>query len=485
MTAAARKNAAVATVRDGSREAQLLVDFGSTYTKVSAVDVAEGRSLGLAAHETTIERDIMEGFDAASTKLDGSVRSYASVRVAASSSAGGGLRIGVVGLEEELTAEAARRAALTAGARVVILVSGGLRDDEASAMLAEAAPDIVLLAGGTNGGNAECLIQSAAVLARRRLDVPIVLAGNETAQQQAADILDRAGRRVVRVANVMPEIGVISEDPIRELLRELFIRHVIGGKNLSSSSRFPSLVRMATPDAVLKGAEVLSRGLSRQGKPGGVVVVDVGGATTDVHSVIAAASREDVGYKRPLIRQSLCARTVEGDLGLRWNAEGIVEVAARHGLLTKRAASELAPAAALRALEPAYVPEDDRAQEVDLVLARLAVTVALRRHTGTLAVTLSPDGATLDRRGRDLRDARLVVGTGGIFCHAGEGPLDEMLRAALAAAGDGQRLLPAGATVVLDRSYSLGAAGLLALESEEAAWRLLNRGLFGGQEEAA
>ena len=48
--------------------------------------------------------------------------------------------------------------------------------------------------------------------------------------------------------------------PARMAIREVFIRHVIGGKGLSRGPDFRRLVRAATPDAVLAGVEVLADG---------------------------------------------------------------------------------------------------------------------------------------------------------------------------------------------------------------------------------
>ena len=42
-------------------KAVLLIDFGSTYTKVTAVDVEKEEILGTAQSFTTIETDIMDG----------------------------------------------------------------------------------------------------------------------------------------------------------------------------------------------------------------------------------------------------------------------------------------------------------------------------------------------------------------------------------------------------------------------------------------
>ncbi len=48
------------------------------------------------------------------------------------------------------------------------------------------------------------------------------------------------------------------------------------------------MVRAATPDVVLAGVEVLADGSPADGVSGAgdVLVVDIGGATTDVYSVI-------------------------------------------------------------------------------------------------------------------------------------------------------------------------------------------------------
>ena len=43
----------------------LLIDFGSTYTKLTAVDVDTARVLGTAAAYTTVQTDVNDGFSAA------------------------------------------------------------------------------------------------------------------------------------------------------------------------------------------------------------------------------------------------------------------------------------------------------------------------------------------------------------------------------------------------------------------------------------
>ena len=78
----------------------------------------------------------------------------AAPQVLACSSAGGGLRIAVVGNEELVTAEAGRRVALSSGGKVVARVSRPAAARPAARTSGDAAPDVVLLTGGTDGGNA-------------------------------------------------------------------------------------------------------------------------------------------------------------------------------------------------------------------------------------------------------------------------------------------------------------------------------------------
>ncbi len=447
-----------------------LVDFGSTFTKLRAVTPA-GRLAAAVQHRTTVDSDVFDGLEGALAELAGAHPEIEVDRVVACSSAGGGLRLGVVGLVEDLTAEAARQAALGAGARVLSVVDGGLADATAARALLDGAPDIVLVAGGTDGGDSASMLGSARALAAAAPEVPVVVAGNEDAQPEAEAILLDAGVHVVRAPNVMPAIDRIAPEGVRETIRELFISHVIGGKLAGSGARLEQLVRMATPDAALRGVELLAEVLAERGESGGVVVVDVGGATTDVHSSAPAAAVEPAGYKRPLLPQPVGARTVEADLGMRWNAPGIVAAGAGEGLLSPDEAAALRSYADRRAADPAYLPDSPAERDADRWLARLAIAVALRRHAGCRRVSLTADGAVLERDGRDLSQVPVLLGTGGVFQCMTPADLDSCLE--LAHRGREDRLLPAAVRSGIDGSYVIAAAGLLASENEDAARRLL------------
>ena len=83
----------------------LLIDFGSTYTKVTAVDVEAGCLLGTADSFTTIHTDIGEGLEKALKKLHAQTGELAYTARYACSSAAGGLRMITSGLVPELTWE--------------------------------------------------------------------------------------------------------------------------------------------------------------------------------------------------------------------------------------------------------------------------------------------------------------------------------------------------------------------------------------------
>ena len=297
----------------------LCVDVGSTFTKAVLVDAATGDVLGTASHPTTVATDVMDGVDAVRASLAGHGEPD---EVLACSSAGGGLRLAVVGYEREVTAEAGHRVGLSAGAKVVHVASGPMTGADVAALRA-AAPDLVLLVGGTDGGNADVLLHNAERLARGRLAAPVVVAGNADAADGVAALLAGTGRRHVVTDNVLPRIGVVAPEAARAAIREAFLTHVIGGKGLSRGRGFAELVRAPTPDAVLRGVEVLAEVVG-----GDVLVVDVGGATTDVYSVITPQG-EDATIHREVVGTLWHARTVEADLGMRWTAPSVVEAGER------------------------------------------------------------------------------------------------------------------------------------------------------------
>jgi uncharacterized protein (TIGR01319 family) len=441
----------------------ICVDFGSTFTKASLVDLDAGRVIASAEHRTTIDTDVLDGYDACLAGLAGQDARAVDAPTLACSSAGGGLRIAVVGNEELVTAEAGRRVALSSGGKVVAVFAVSRGDD--LGRVPDSEPDVVLLTGGTDGGNREPILACARELAKVWTG-PVVVAGNVDAQAHVAEIL--AHHPLVLAANIVPRIGVLVPEGARTAIRELFLSHVIGGKHLSSRDDFLAMVRGATPDVVLTGVELLAE------VAGDTVVVDVGGATTDVHSVVeldpalrdgssAGSSATGPDLDREVVATTRVTRTVEGDLGMRWSAVTTAEAAGR---------DDLVEAAVRRREDVGFVPHTEAECDLDEELARAAVGLALRRHAGRSKVVVSPQGRVVERSGKDLREVDLLVASGGVLRHGRPGVADRVFAGSVGEVEGGWQL-PRRAEVTVDVQYVLAAAGLLAVGHGAAARRLL------------
>ncbi|TPG19003.1 glutamate mutase L [Pedococcus bigeumensis] len=433
----------------------LCVDFGSTFTKAVLV-AADGTVVTTASTPTTIGTDVLHGY----RTLRAELAAHGAVdEVLACSSAGGGLRLAVVGYEREVTAQAGHRVGLSAGARVAHVTSGAL-SGAAVRQLQASRPDLVLLVGGTDGGNAEVLLHNASRLAKARITAPVVVAGNADARAEVEARLSSTGRSFTVADNVLPAIGVIAPESARAAIRRVFLEHVIGGKGLSRGPDFAAMVQAPTPDAVLDGVAVLAEHLD-----GDVLVVDIGGATTDVYSALRPQG-EDAGLAKDVVAPLWHSRTVEADLGMRWNAEGIVEAAHREQVPLPEGIEAYA-ARVVR--DTGHLPVGDGEWGFDLALARAAAVVAVRRHA-------RPPGPGAGAR--PLADVQVVVGSGGVLRHATPEGRDSVLYAVATDHAGGWKV-PRAAAVVTDTAYLLFAVGLLRDTHPEAA-RALARTVVGG-----
>jgi hypothetical protein len=101
----------------------------------------------------------------------------------------------------------------------------------------------------------------------------------------------------------------------------------------------------------------------------------------------------------------------------------------------------------------------------------LAATVALRRHARP------HESGSVWYSGKDLRNIALVVGSGGVLRHTSPPAAAQVVARAVADPPGGWRH-PDHARIVVDRTYVLAAAGLLAGEHRTAAFRLLQQQLL-------
>lgn len=451
----------------------LLIDFGSTYTKVTAVDTEAEVLLGTAAAYTTVQTDINEGLSHALEKLEAQTGKLDFAARYACSSAAGGLRMIASGLVPELTSEAAKQASLGAGAKIVKVYSFELTEDDIEE-IDRLRPDIFLLVGGTDGGNSDCIRHNAQMLAACKADFPVIIAGNRTAARACQRSLE--GRQTFICENVMPKFGVLNIQPAQECIRALFLNRIIQAKGLSHASKLISGILMPTPSAMMRAMQLLAEGCEGEEGIGELMALDVGGATTDVYSIADGMPKEGgtvyKGLPEPYVK-----RTVEGDIGMRYSIGGIVEaaslkkVASLAGLTPERAQALIDDLAE----HTEKVPDSEETERLDFALACCACETAARRHAGYMEETYNMTGKVFVQTGKDLRTVRQMVVTGGSLIHTRR--TGEIASHAFYDPADPMSLRPVKARVLVDRRYILAAMGLLSEYEPQTALRIMKKEL--------
>lgn len=461
--------------------AVLLIDFGSTYTKLTAVDLDSEVVLGTAQSFTTIHTDINDGLNNALALLRQKIGDVTFSETYACSSAAGGLRMVTSGLVPELTGEAAKLASLGAGAKVVGIYAFQLTEDDLEDIRA-AKPDIFLLVGGTDGGNTECILHNAKMLASMKPEFPVVVAGNRTAARQCQKILE--GCEVYICPNVMPKFGVLKIEPTQQQIREIFLNRIVKAKGLSKATELLSDIMMPTPSAVLQAMELLAGGCEGESGIGELVAVDVGGATTDIYS-IADGMPEHMGTVFKGLPEPYAKRTVEGDIGMRYSIRGIVEAAGaeRIAQLSGLAKSRVEELVSYLAEHTDQVPDNEETESLDFALASMAIEEAVRRHAGTIEETYTMMGLTYVQEGKNLTKVGQIVVTGGSLIHTKR--TEEIAKHALYSPAEPASLRPKTADVWVDRTYILAAMGLLSTHYPQTALRIMKKELefYGNSEQ--
>ena len=452
----------------------LLIDFGSTYTKLTAVDVEGETLLGTAAAYTTIQTDINDGLTEGLKKLEAKIGKVDFVETYACSSAAGGPRMVTSGLVPELTGEAARLASLGAGAKVVGVYAFQLTEDDLED-IKEAKPDIFLLVGGTDGGNTECILHNAKMLAEMKPEFPIVIAGNRTAARQCERIL--AGCEVYVCPNVMPKFGTLNAEPTQKQIREIFLTRIIQAKGLSKAAELLSDIMMPTPSAVLAAMKLLADGCEGEKGIGELVAVDVGGATTDIYS-IAEGMPDHMNTVYKGLPEPYAKRTVEGDIGMRYSIQGILDAAGMDKIcrlsgLTEDRVTELVED--LKVHTDKVPAGGDDLEKLDFALASSAVAEAVARHAGTISETYTMLGQTFVQEGKNLTKVKQIVVTGGSLIHTRQ--TEKIAAHALYDPTHPESLRPKEAGVWVDRTYILAAMGLLSLHYPQTALRIMKKEL--------
>jgi len=443
----------------------LLFDVGSTYTKGCVVDMEKEEILATASVFTTAETDISIGIEAAKKQMSEVLDKASITKTLVCSSAKGGLKMVAVGLVPDLTLKAATLACFSAGAKVIRSYAFELNDTEIR-QIEDSGCDILLLCGGTDGGNFEVVLRNAKKIAGIVRKFPIIYAGNKSCQDEIRQILNEDGFDCTLCPNVMPSYGILEVDECREQIRTLFLNHIVKAKGLSKLTSTIEEIVLPTPYSVLEALTLLSKGTKHESGLGDLMAIDIGGATTDVYSINAKFEIEsNVGYKG--LHEPLEKRSVEGDLGVRFNAKSVYEL--------KRDTIENDPGLA------GYIAGLDADihrtpnENYDTLLAQWCAEIACKRHAGRLETAYTPMGVSYYQQGKDLRNTSILIGIGGPILHA-QHPTD-ILRQALSDAKESENLLPRRLAYFLDSAYIISCLGLLTSRYPEQILRMMKKSL--------
>lgn len=454
----------------------LLIDFGSTYTKLTLVNPIEAVIVATLKLPTSSQEGLYLCYKKGKEKLLNKIggKNQLPVEEYFCSSAWGGFKMVAIGLTESLTTEAAKRAALGAGSRILKTYCYRLTLDQITEIY-QLKPDVILLTGGCNGGNLEIICYNACLLAQLPSDIAIIVAGNEAATAQlSATFKNRAN--VFYTENVMPQINMLNPDPVRKIVQKVFLKKIIHSKGLNQVAPYSNKPVIPTPTAVLTAAKLLKEGTKTCSGLGDLIIVDIGGATTDVHSVGSGLFQSDDVFFEGLAEPYL-KRTVEGDLGMRSSAESLLEQLLssseiKEDLLPENI-SALRSACHYRCTHPTFVPKTKIEIDFDQFLAEASMTFALKRHAGVKRAVQTPTRTLYYQKGKNLQHFNTIIATGGVVVHS-QHP-EEIVKNELLPVDDA--LLPINPKRYVDQDYLLSAMGLLSQKYPEAALTILKKSL--------
>jgi len=460
----------------------LLVDFGSTYTKLTAVDLEHNFIIGTSKATTTVDTNVLDGYDKAFERL---LRNHPNIKeedisgFSACSSAAGGLKMAAIGLVEELTVEAAKRACLGAGAIVNLVFSHHMTKREVKE-LKEADIDIILLAGGTNGGNSECIIYNANKLKDAKVKVPIIVAGNKDTNDEIEELFENTQIEYYIVANVMPQLKKLDVKEAKEVIRKIFIDKIIEAKGIKKAAEKLGEIIMPTPEAVLLAAELLSKGYEDIEGFGELMVIDIGGATTDVHTIGEGfPKRTEVIMKG--LQEPFAKRTVEGDLGMRYSANALLSLVSDYEFRQyfdkdDKCNHNIAKSLERRRENVDFIPATKDEEEFDKAIAKICCDVSISRHVGHVEVVHTALGNMYYQTGKDLSDIKYVIGTGGVLINNSDAK--NILRSVNKKSNKKLELRPNNPSILIDRSYIMSAMGLLSQKYPKNALKLMKQYLL-------
>lgn len=447
----------------------LVAEIGSTTTVVNAFhDIHTDNPVFWAqgqAPTSVLDGDVRIGLQGAIDDLckKKGIDSLEYGEMLATSSAAGGLKMTVHGLVFDMTAKAAKEAALGAGGIIHFITAGKIRRTDLQ-KIKDIKPNLILLAGGVDFGERDTAIYNAEMIRSLNLGVPVIYAGNVENQEEMKLIFDEeSGSKLYLVENVYPKIDDLNVEPARKVIQDAFEDHIIHAPGMEHVRDMVNGPIIPTPGAVMECTKLLNECI------GDVVTIDVGGATTDVHSVCVES---DLVARIMTSPEPKAKRTVEGDLGVYVNQKNIVEIIGRKEL------EEDLPGLDLDQVMAGYkaIPKNDEERAYVERLTREAVIRSIERHAGQIRYIYGPSGRSTVAEGKDLSQVKYIVGTGGALTRLPHRV--EIMKEIAEHNETGLLLFPSeSAQILVDNDYIMASLGVLSRKYREGTIRLLEKSL--------
>ena len=241
---------------------KLLIDIGSTYFKVSSTN-------GVEQHFRDFNKDI---FDDLTYKCGEIIHNYHKDDVYICSSANGGLSTLIIGVTNSFSLKYATNIAFNSGINIIDTV---LYQDIEKASIPSDLIDVVIIVGGINS-NSNIFGSDLFNYLKKVKYSNIVYVGSEL----DAPTLVQNIENLVVLPNIIDDKLHIVEENLKEYLTNLYQADIMGKEDIKHLYDITSNQIYSTPYIVNKTLPLI---YSKFAVVDPYILIDIGGATTDIH----------------------------------------------------------------------------------------------------------------------------------------------------------------------------------------------------------
>jgi uncharacterized protein (TIGR01319 family) len=467
----------------------IITDVGSTTTKALLLQRTDDNSLRFVSSAdvpTTVEKpfeDVCVGVARTIKNLESLTgdnlsrgNGMPSVPYLSTSSAGGGLQMIVFGLTSIETGRIAENTASNAGGVILKMISidDNLQAVEQMLAIQNLHPDMIMLAGGTDGGAVAGVVRLAELLAlskpepkfRQTMKIPLVYCGNKEAREFVKEVLEDSFDIHI-VDNVRPSMEELNTEPARNEVHRLFMENVMErAPGYSELKDYVVSDILPTPSGVDNILRLYSAHTQES-----VLMMDMGGATTDIFSCITGEY----------------SRTVAANTGMSYSIANILSKSGIEKLMyhLPREFDEdiVRDYIYNKTIFPTYVPENESEELVEQAAAICGTETSWKEHLDSCYKTMrvgfldklksrnrkmfEETFLTFEKEPFHLSDIGLIIGSGGVVSHADRNRAFWILA---------EGFKPSGITrLAIDRDFRSPHLGVLSEIDSDAALSLFQK----------